>query len=68
MLPVGDNAEATAFALQPDDRALLGGPALFHGEERCAVARLTTQGTPDGGRASDNPNHGEFAAARYFGR
>jgi len=21
-----------------------------------------------GGSASDNPNHGEFAAARYFGR
>ena len=48
VLPVGDNALATAFALQPDDRALLGGPALFDGEERFAIARLTTQGTPDG--------------------
>lgn len=48
MLPVGDNAEATAFALQPDDRALLGGIAIFGGEERFAIARLTTQGTPDG--------------------
>ena len=43
VLPVGDNAQATAFALQPDDRALLGGPALFHGEERFAVARLTAE-------------------------
>jgi|tagenome__1003787_1003787.scaffolds.fasta_scaffold20064549_2 hypothetical protein len=29
VLSVGDNAQATAFALQPDDGALLGGPALF---------------------------------------
>jgi uncharacterized delta-60 repeat protein len=48
VLPVGDNAEATAFALQPDDRALLGGVAIFGGEERFAIARLTPQGTPDG--------------------
>jgi uncharacterized delta-60 repeat protein len=48
VLPVGDDAEATAFALQPDDRALLGGVALFGGEERFAVARLTTEGAADG--------------------
>jgi uncharacterized delta-60 repeat protein len=48
VLPVGDNAEATAFALQPDGRALLGGVAIFGGEERFAIARLTTGGTPDG--------------------
>ncbi|HEX4625585.1 MAG TPA: hypothetical protein VH231_14110, partial [Solirubrobacteraceae bacterium] len=48
VLPVGENAEATAFALQPDDRALIGGVAIFGGEERFAIARLTTQGTPDG--------------------
>ena len=47
VLPVGDNAEATAFALQPDDRALIGGVAIFAGQERFAIARLTTQGTPD---------------------
>ena len=47
VLPVGDNAEATAFALQPDDRALIGGVAIFGAEERFAIARLTTQGTPD---------------------
>jgi uncharacterized delta-60 repeat protein len=48
VLPVGDNAEATAFALQPDDRVLLGGVAIFGGEERLAIARLTPQGTSDG--------------------
>jgi uncharacterized delta-60 repeat protein len=47
VLPVGDNAEATAFALQADDRALIGGVAIFGAEERFAIARLTTQGTPD---------------------
>ena len=48
LLPVGDNALATAFALQPDDRALIGGTAIVGGEERFALARLTSDGAPDG--------------------
>jgi uncharacterized delta-60 repeat protein len=47
LLPVGDDALATAFALQPDDRALIAGTAIVGGEERFALARLTPQGTPD---------------------
>jgi uncharacterized delta-60 repeat protein len=48
LLPVGDSALAFAFALQPDDRALIAGAALVGGQEDFALARLTKEGTPDG--------------------